>query len=78
MKIAKKFIRAKLVASLYPEDFQGAAPDGVDIICLSSDEEEEMCDLNMTSVLDLQLSSEDEEIDDEITMISRCNYHRPS
>ena len=54
------------MAALYPEDFQGAAPAGVDIICLSSDEEEEMCDLSMTSVLDLQLSSEDEEIDDEI------------
>ena len=60
------------MAALYSEDFQGAAPAGVDIICLSSDEEEEMCDLSMTSVLDLQLSSEDEEIDDEIMMMAQC------
>ena len=60
------------MAALYPEDFQGAAPDGVDIICLSSDEEEKMCDLSMNSVLDLQLSSEDEEIDDEIMMMAQC------
>ena len=60
------------MAALYPEDFQGAAPAGVDIICLSSDEEEEMCDLSMTSVLDLELSSEDEEIDDEIMMMAQC------
>ena len=60
------------MAALYPEDFQGAAPAGVDIICLSSDEEEEMCDLSMTSVLDLQLSSGDEEIDDEIMMMAQC------
>ena len=60
------------MAALYPEDFQGAAPAGVDIICLSSDEEEEMYDLSMISVLDLQLSSEDEEIDDEIMMMAQC------
>ena len=60
------------MAQQFPKDFQGAAPDGVDIICLSSDEEEEMCDLSMTSVLDLQLSSEDEEIDDEIMMMAQC------
>ena len=58
------------MAQRFPEDFQGAAPDGVDIFCLSSDEEEEMCDL--TSVLDLQLSSEDEEVDDEIMMMAQC------
>ena len=29
------------MAALYPEDFQGAAPGGVDIICLSSDEEKD-------------------------------------
>ena len=61
------------MAQRFPEDFIGAAPEGVDIICLSSDEEEGMCDLSMTSVLDLQLSSEDEgEIDDEIMMMAQC------
>ena len=60
------------MAQRFPEDFQGAAPDGVDIICLSSDEEEEMCDLSMTSVLDLQQSSEDEEVDDKIMMMAQC------
>ena len=61
------------MAQRFPEDFIGAAPEGIDIICLSSDEEEGMCDLSMTSVLDLQLSSEDEEeIDDEIMMMAQC------
>ena len=61
------------MAQRFPEDFIGAAPGGVDIICLSSDEEEGMCDLSMTSVLDLQLSPEDEEeIDDEIMMMAQC------
>ena len=60
------------MAQRFPNDFQGAAPEGIDIICLSSDEEEEICDLSMTSVLDLQLSSEDEEIDDEIMMMAQC------
>ena len=60
------------MAALYPEDFQGAAPDSVDIICLSSDEEEEMGDQRMNSVLDLQLSSDDEEMDDEIMMMAQC------
>ena len=61
------------MAQRFPEDFIGAAPEGVDIICLSSDEKEGMCDLSMTSVLDLQLSSEDEEeIDDEIMMMAQC------
>ena len=61
------------MAQRFREDFIGAAPEGVDIICLSSDEEEGMCDLSMTSVLDLQLSSEDEEeIDDEIMMMAQC------
>ena len=60
------------MAALYPEDFQGAAPGGVDIICLSSDEEEEMGDQSMNSVLDLQLSSDDEEMDDEIMMMAQC------
>ena len=60
------------MAQRFPSDFQGAAPEGIDIICLSSDEEEEICDLSMTSVLDLQLSSEDEEIDDEIMMMAQC------
>ena len=31
-----------------------------------------MWDLSMTSVLDLQLSLEDEEIDDEIMMMAQC------
>ena len=61
------------MAQRFPEDFIGAAPEGIDIICMSSDEEEGMCDLSMTSVLDLQLSSEDEEeIDDEIMMMAQC------
>ena len=60
------------MAALYPENFQGAAPDVVDINCISSDEEEEKCDLSMTSVLDLQLSSEDEEINDEIMVMAQC------
>ena len=61
------------MAQRFPEDFIGAAPEGVDIICQSSDGEEGMCDLSMTSVLDLQLSSEDEEeIDDEIMMMAQC------
>ena len=37
------------MAQRFPEDFIGAAPEGVDIICLSNDEEEGMCDLSMTS-----------------------------
>ena len=60
------------MAALYPEDFQGAAPGGVDIICLSSDEEEEMGDQSMNSVLDLHMSSDDGEMDDEIMMMAQC------
>ena len=60
------------MAQQFPEDFQGAAPEGVDLICLSSDEEDEICDLSMTSVLDLHVSSEDEETDDEIMMMAQC------
>ena len=60
------------MAQHFPEDFQGAAHDGVDIICLSSDEEDERCDLRLASVLDLQLLSEDEGIDDEIMMMAQC------
>ena len=59
------------MAQQFPEDFQGAAPEGVDIICQSSDEKDELCDLSMTSVLDLQLSSEDEETDEEMMMMSQ-------
>ena len=47
------------MAEEFPEDFQGAASDRVDIICLSSDDEDGMSNLSKTSVLDLQLSSED-------------------
>ena len=61
------------MAQRFPEDFIGAAPEGVDITCLSSDEEEGMSDLSMISVLDLKLSSEDEEeIDDENMMMAQC------
>ena len=58
------------MAALYPEGFQGAAPGGVDITCLFSDKEEEMGDQSMNSVLDLQLSSDDGEMDDEIMMMA--------
>ena len=60
------------MAERFPEDFQGAASDGVNTTCLFSDDENGMCNLSMTSVLDLQLSSEEEEIDDEIMMMAQC------
>ena len=59
------------MAQRFTEDFQGAAPYRVDIICLSSDPEDEMCHLCMTSDLDFQLSSEDVEID-EIMLTAQC------
>ena len=43
------------MAALYPEDFQGAAPAGDDVIIISSDEDEFMDDLSMTSVLDFAI-----------------------
>ena len=60
------------MAALYPEDFQGAAPLDQDVIIISSDEDEPMDNLSLTSVLDLQLSSEDEEEDEEINLMARC------
>ena len=60
------------MAALYPEDFQGAAPAGDDVIIISSDEDELMDDLSMTSVLDLQFSSEGEEEDEEISLMAKC------
>ena len=60
------------MAERFPQDFRGAAPQGIEIVCLSSDDEEEMDDLSITSVLDLQLTSEDEENDDEIMMMTQC------
>ena len=71
-KIAKKLVKTRYIVERFPQDFQGAAPEGIEIVCLSSDEEEEMDDLSITYVLDLQVSSEDKEIDDEITMMAQC------
>ena len=47
------------MAQRFPEDFIGAAPEGVDIICLSSDEEEGMCDeiMMMAQCVEMELSS---------------------
>ena len=60
------------MAALYPEDFQGAAPAEDDVIIISSDEDELMDGLSMTSVLDLQFSSEEEEEDEEISLMAKC------
>ena len=60
------------MAALYPEDFQGAAPLEHDVIIISSDEDEPMDNLSLTSVFDLQISSEDEEEDEEINITARC------
>ena len=57
-QIAKKIIKGKFISALYPEDFQGAAPSGDAIILLSSDEDELMDSLSLTSVFNLQLPSE--------------------
>ena len=65
-------IKDRYMAQRFPEDIQGAAPDRVDTICRYSDDEDEMCDMSINFVLDLHLSSEDEEIDDEINMIAQC------
>ena len=45
---------------------------GHDIIVISSDEDEPIDNLSLTSVFDLQLSSEDEEEDEEINLMARC------
>ena len=50
----------------------GAAPQRTERVYLSSDEKEELDDLSVTSILDLQLSSEDEAIHDEILMMAQC------
>ena len=60
------------MADRYPQDFCGAAPRRIELVYLSSDEEEEMDAFSTTSVMDLQLSSEDEEYDDEILMMAQC------
>ena len=60
------------MADRYPQDFCGAAPRTIELVYLSSGEEEEMDTLSTTSVMDLQLLSEDEEYDDEILMMSQC------
>ena len=60
------------MAERLPQDFCGAAPRRIELIYLSSDEEDEMDDLSITSVMDLQLTSEDEEYDDEIMMMAQC------
>ena len=70
--IAKKLIKTRYMADRYPQDFCGAASRRIELVYLSSDEEEEMDTLSTTSVMDLQLSSEDEEYDDEILMMAQC------
>ena len=60
------------MTELFPQDFCGAAPRKIELTYLSSDEEDGMDDLSITSVMDLQLSSEDEEYDDEIRMMAQC------
>ena len=52
------------MAERFPQDFRGAASRRIELVYSSSDEEEEMDELSVTSVLDLQLSSEDEEYDE--------------
>ena len=59
------------MAALYPEDFQGAAPLGDDII-ISSNEDEPLNSLSLTSVFELQLSSEGEEEDEEFILMAKC------
>ena len=66
------------MAERVPQDFCGAAPRRIELIYLSSDEEEELDNLSVTSVMDLQLTSDDEEYDDEIMMnVLRWSYQRP-
>ena len=60
------------MADRYPQDFCGAAPRRIELVYLSSDEEEEKDAFSTTSVMDLQLSSEDGEYDDEILMMAQC------
>ena len=60
------------MAALYPEDFQGAAQEGIDIILISSDEESELDTVSITSVIDLQFSSDEAEEDDEIRQMAQC------
>ena len=60
------------MAERFPQDFCGAAPRRIELIYLSSDEEEELDNLSVTSVMDLQLTSDDEEYDDEIMMMAQC------
>ena len=43
------------MAKRFPQDFQGAAMLRIELVCLSSDDEEGMDDLSITSVLDLLL-----------------------
>ena len=71
-KIAKNCIKNTYKAQEFHEDFHSSVPECVEIIGLSSDEEHEICDLSMTSVIDLQLSKEDDERDDEIMMMAHC------
>ena len=60
------------MAERFPQDFCGAAPRRIELIYLSSDGEEEMDNLSVTSVMDLQLTSDDEEYHDEIMMMAQC------
>ena len=46
-------MNSRFMAKRFPDDFQGTWPQGVDIIYLSSAEEEGMDDLSMTSVFRL-------------------------
>ena len=70
-KTAKKMIKTRYMAERYQQDFSDAASQRIEQGHLSSDEEEEMDDFSVTSVLDLKLSSQDEEIDDEILMMAQ-------
>ena len=60
------------MAERNPQDFCGAAPRRIELVYLSSDEEEEMEGLSTTSIMDLQLLSGDEEDDNEIMMMAQC------
>ena len=63
--------------NIWPNDFLKTSaapllPRRIELIYLSSHEEDETNDLSITSVMDLQLSSEDDEYDDEIMMMTQC------
>ena len=69
-KIVKTLTKTRYMAERYPQDFCGASPQRIELLHLSSDEKE-MDEFSLRSVLDLELSSEDEEIDDEILVTAQ-------